>query len=80
MTLGQWRDAQAGDRLLAEGEHVSAVRIATTGDVEARRAGLRLAVMKPGQVIGTALALTDTPSPVSASFIESAEREYFAIA
>jgi CRP-like cAMP-binding protein len=71
VTIGQWRDARAGDRLLAEGERVSAVRIATAGEVEARRAGESLAVMKPGQVIGTALALTDTPSPVSASFIES---------
>jgi hypothetical protein len=69
--LGEWKDAAAGDRLLAEGERVAAVRIATAGVVEARRQQESLALMKPGQVIGTALALTDTPSPVSASFIEN---------
>ena len=50
---------------------MAAVRIATTGVVEARRQKESLALMKPGQVIGTALALTDTPSPVSAAFIEN---------
>lgn len=70
-TIGQWRDAQTGDRLLTEGERVSAVRMAISGDVEARRAGQSLTVMKPGQIIGTALALTDTPSSVSASFVEN---------
>jgi Popeye protein conserved region len=69
--LGEWKDAAAGDRLLSEGERVAAVRIATTGVVEARRQKESLALMKPGQVIGTALALTDTPSPVSATFIEN---------
>ncbi|HYX74294.1 MAG TPA: hypothetical protein VE819_06395 [Steroidobacteraceae bacterium] len=71
VTIGQWRDAHSGDQLLAEGECVSAVRIATAGDIEARRQGQSLAMMKPGQVIGTALALTNTPSPISASFIEN---------
>ena len=69
--LGEWKTATAGDRLLAEGERVAAVRIATTGVVEARRQGQSLALMKPGQVVGTALALTDTPSPVSAVFVEN---------
>lgn len=69
--LGEWKDAAAGDRLLSEGERVAAVRIATAGVVEARRQKESLALMKPGQVIGTALALTDTPSPVSAAFIEN---------
>ena len=67
--LGEWKTATAGDRLLAEGERVAAVRIATTGVVA--RQGQSLALMKPGQIVGTALALTDTPSPVSASFVES---------
>jgi Popeye protein conserved region len=69
VTIGQWHDADRGDQLLTEGQHVSAIRIATTGEVEARRGHESLAVMKPGQLIGTALALTDTPSPVSASFL-----------
>jgi Popeye-like protein len=69
--LGEWKDATAGDLLLLEGERVAAVRIATAGVVEARRQKESLALMKPGQVIGTALALTNTPSPVSASFIEN---------
>ena len=67
--IGEWRDAKPGDRLLAEGEQIAAVSIPIAGDVDMRREGRSLAVIKPGQVIGTALALTDAPSPVSASFI-----------
>jgi Popeye-like protein len=69
--IGEWKDGRPGDHLLTEGERISKVRIATTGVVEARRQGQSVALMPPGQVIGTALALTDTPSPLSASFVEN---------
>jgi len=69
--IGEWRDARTGDQVLTEREPVPAVCVAISGEIEVRRQGASLATLKPGHLIGTALALTDAPSPVSASFIES---------
>jgi CRP/FNR family transcriptional regulator, cyclic AMP receptor protein len=57
--IGEWKDGRAGDQVLSEGERVSAVSIAIAGTIEISRQGQSLAAMKPGHVIGTALALTD---------------------
>jgi len=69
--IGEWKDGRAGDQVLSEGERVSAVSIAIAGTIEISRQGQSLAAMKPGHVIGTALALTDAPSPISASFTDA---------
>jgi len=69
--IGEWKDAKAGDQVLTERERVSAVCVAISGAIEVRRQGQNLATLTPGHLIGTALALTDAPSPVSASFSES---------
>jgi hypothetical protein len=69
--IGEWKDARAGDQVLTEQERVSAVSIAISGAIEVHRQGQSLSTLKPGHLIGTALALTDAPSPVSASFTES---------
>jgi hypothetical protein len=69
--IGEWKDARAGDQVLTERERVSTVSIAISGAIEVRRQGQSLSTLKPGHLIGTALALTDAPSPVSASFTES---------
>jgi Popeye protein conserved region len=69
--IGEWKNGSAGDKVLTEGERVSAVSIATSGAIEVRRKGERLATLRPGQIVGTALALTDSPSPVSAAFTEA---------
>jgi len=69
--LGEWKDAKPGDQVLAEGERVSAIDFAIAGAIEIRRQGQKLGSMPPGHVIGTALALTNAPSPVSASFTEA---------
>jgi len=69
--VGQWRDAQRGDRVLAEGDRAQVVAIAIAGDVEMQRRGGTVAILKPGQIIGTALALTESPSPVSAVFADA---------
>jgi len=53
--IGEWKDGRAGDQVLSEGERVSAVCIAIAGTIEISRQGQRLAAMKPGHVIGTAL-------------------------
>jgi CRP-like cAMP-binding protein len=65
---GEWRDAQPGEQPLTEGQPVSSVCIATAGTVQISRLGKALTTVKPGHVLGTALALTGNASPVSASF------------
>lgn len=69
--LGKWQDGSTGTRVLNEGERVSAIGIAISGALEIRRQGTRLTTAQPGQIIGTALALTDAPSPVTAAFTEA---------
>jgi CRP-like cAMP-binding protein len=71
VVTGEWKDALPGDRVLAEGERVSALCIAIAGRLDVRRQGQSLTTIEPGHVIGTALALTDAPSPVSAAFTET---------
>ena len=72
MLAGEWRNAAAGHQVLSEGEPVSSICIAISGAVQVRKRGTEVANLEPGQVIGTALALTGDPSPVDAAFTESA--------
>ena len=69
---GEWKNASTGDRVLAEGAPVSSVCVAIAGTVHVRRQGQDLVELRPGHVIGTALALTGEPSPVEATFTEPA--------
>ncbi|HZF15574.1 MAG TPA: hypothetical protein VE046_06495 [Steroidobacteraceae bacterium] len=66
--IGEWKTAAAGDRLLVEGDPSSSICIATEGLLDVRRGAKHLATLKPGYIIGTALAFTGNPSGVSASF------------
>ncbi len=65
---GEWRDAQPGEQPLIEGQAISSVCIATAGTVQISRRGRALTTLDPGHILGTGLALTGNPSPVSASF------------
>jgi CRP-like cAMP-binding protein len=69
---GEWRDAAAGEKILAEGELVSSICIPIAGQVEVRRQDRTLATLIPGQLVGTGLALTGDRSPVEAVFTERA--------
>jgi hypothetical protein len=69
--IGAWKNANAGDPLLTERECVSTVCVPISGAIDVRRQGQTLGTLRPGYLIGTALALTGAPSPVSASFVES---------
>jgi Popeye protein conserved region len=71
VVTGEWKDARPGDQVLAEGGRVPAVCIPIAGRIDVRRQGQSLMTMEPGHVIGPGLALTDTPSPVSAAFTET---------
>jgi CRP-like cAMP-binding protein len=70
--VGEWRTAAPGERVLEEGKRVEAICLPITGSAEVRRQGQRIGAIAPGHVIGTALALTGEPSPIEASFTESA--------
>ncbi|HZF25722.1 MAG TPA: cyclic nucleotide-binding domain-containing protein [Steroidobacteraceae bacterium] len=70
--LGEWRNATAGDKVLTEGEPVSCLCIPIAGSAEVRKHGKHVGTFKPGNIIGTALALTGSPSPVEATFSEPA--------
>jgi CRP-like cAMP-binding protein len=51
---------------------VSCLCIPITGSADVRRLGERIGALKPGHIIGTALALTGEPSPVEVTFTEPA--------
>ena len=70
--VGEWRNAEPGERVVTEGEPVSNVCIAITGSADVRKQGDRLGALRPGHIIGTALALTGAPSPVEIVFTEPA--------
>jgi CRP-like cAMP-binding protein len=70
--VGEWKSAEAGERIVTEGEHVSSVCIPISGSTEVRMHGKRIGTLRPGQLIGTGLALTGEPSPVEMTFAEPA--------
>lgn len=72
LLAGEWKDAAAGDQVLTEGQPATSVCIAISGTVQVRRQGREVGVLQPGKLIGTAVALTGEPSPVEATFAETA--------
>src|SRR5918994_3694701 len=70
--FGEWKSAAAGERVVAEGEPVSSLCIPITGSADVRSRGERIGALRPGNIIGTALALTGEPSPVEVIFTEPA--------
>jgi len=70
--VGEWTSAQAGERIVTEGQPVSHLCIAITGGAEVHKQRERIGTLSPGHIIGTALALTGDPSPVDITFIEPA--------
>lgn len=69
---GEWRSADAGERVVIEGEPVSCLCIAITGSAEVRKQGEHVATLRPGYIVGNALALTGDVSPVEMIFAEPA--------
>jgi hypothetical protein len=67
--VGEWRDAAPGERLLTSGEPAARICIAISGDVEVRSGETNIGSLTPGHLVGTALALTGSPSPVEARFV-----------
>ena len=72
LLAGEWQSAVAGETIVSEGEPASSLCIPITGSADARMHGERLGALRPGNIIGTAMALTGEPSPVEVTFTESA--------
>ena len=70
--VGEWKSAEAGERVVTEGQPSTAVCISITGSADACKQGQRVATLRPGHLIGSALALSGEPSPVEVTFIEPA--------
>jgi CRP-like cAMP-binding protein len=70
--FGEWKSGEVGERVLTEGDPVSSLCIPISGSAEVRKQGERLGAFRPGDIIGTALALTGSPSTVEATFTEPA--------
>jgi CRP-like cAMP-binding protein len=68
MLAGEWKNGVAGDQLLTEGQPVTSICIPISGTLEIRRRGDYLGHLEPGQIIGSTLALTGSPSPIDAAF------------
>ncbi|MGN6463709.1 MAG: hypothetical protein ACTHLY_21240 [Pseudolabrys sp.] len=68
---GEWKNAVPGDEPLKEGECSTAVCIAISGAIDIKSHGRHLGTLPPGHVVGNALALTGSPSPVTASFMDT---------
>ncbi len=70
-TVGEWRDAVPGEKLMTAGERVTSICLPISGAVDVRFQGRDLGSLRPGHAIGTAAAVLDEPSPVDAVAAES---------
>jgi CRP-like cAMP-binding protein len=70
--VGEWKNADPGETVVSEGEPVSSLSIPISGAAEVQKSGERIGELKPGHIIGTALAFTGDPSPVRVTFTEPA--------
>lgn len=70
--VGEWKSAAPGETVVTEGEPISGVCIAIIGSAEVRKHGDHIGALRPGHIIGTALALSGAPSPVEIVFAEPA--------
>lgn len=70
LMAGAWRDLYAGDTLLTEGSPAASICIPIRGTVSFTRRGIPVATSTQGKIVGTALALSGEPSPVTAMLAE----------
>jgi CRP-like cAMP-binding protein len=70
LLTGEWKNAERGDKVLTEDEQATSICIPISGSVEVQRQGRPLGALRPGDLIGTALALTGDKSQVEARFSE----------
>jgi hypothetical protein len=69
--IGEWRTAAVGEKLMTAGECVTSICLPISGAVQVRRQDEVWGTLRPGQAIGTAMALLGEASPVDAVVSES---------
>ena len=69
--IGEWKDAQPGEKILQREQRVDAIAIAIKGRVDVHQDGKSLGTLHPGEAVGLALAFTQEPSSIEAVFRES---------
>jgi CRP-like cAMP-binding protein len=72
LMAGEWKTAAAGDPVLVQGHPVASICFPISGNLTVRKDGRDVMALKPGHLIGTAMALTGQPSPIAAVFTEPA--------
>jgi len=72
LLAGEWKNAAVGDPVLTQGNPVSSICIAISGNLKVVKDDKDVMTLKPGYLIGTALALSGQPSPMGAAFMEPA--------
>jgi len=77
--VGEWKNADSGETVVSEGEPVSSLNIPISGAAEVQKSGERIGELKPGHIIGTALAFTGDPSPVRVTFTEPARYMHWSL-
>jgi Popeye protein conserved region len=77
--VGEWKNADPGETIVSEGEPVSSLSIPISGAAEVQKSGERIGELKPGHIIGTALAFTGDPSPVRVTFTEPARYMHWSL-
>jgi len=77
--VGEWKNADPGETVVSEGEPVSSLNIPISGAAEVQKSGERIGELKPGHIIGTALAFTGDPSPVRVTFTEPARYMHWSL-
>ena len=77
--VGEWKNADPGETVVSEGEPVSSLSIPISGAAEVQKSGERIGELKPGHIIGTALAFTGDPSPVRVTFTEPARYMHWSL-
>jgi CRP-like cAMP-binding protein len=70
--VGEWKTANAGEKVVTEGEPVSCLCIPINGSADVHKQGERIGTLRPGDIIGTSLAFTGERSPVEVTFNEPA--------
>jgi len=72
LLAGEWKTAAAGETIMHQGRPVSSVNVLLSGNLRISKGDKDVITLTPGYLIGTGMALSGQPSPISATFTEPA--------
>ncbi len=62
VVLGEWEDAQAGEKVVRKGQSPDHIRVLLRGRIGIDVDGERIGELEPGQLVGTAFVIAEEPS------------------